>query len=57
MFTIRLGLIIEEQSYAPHEPIFKVLLLSTTTYIKSILICCCSNRMYNGLRRSCWRAC
>jgi hypothetical protein len=25
MFTIRLGLIVEEQSYAPHEPIFKVM--------------------------------
>jgi hypothetical protein len=27
MFTIRLGLIVQEQSYAPHEPIFKVSLL------------------------------
>jgi hypothetical protein len=43
MFTIRLGLIVEEQSYAPHEPVFKVLL--STSKINSTIQRCCSKHM------------
>jgi hypothetical protein len=40
MFTIRLGLIVEEQSYAPHEPIFKVtayIIINSESIAKALL--------------------